>query len=79
MIGDRRQWKSVGVIGGPVGEVDVRVGDALDDREQTLVVGKFLRLVIVVEVLQHVFHVFTESVEVFHKVVIQDVLVVGSL
>ena len=38
-----------------------------------------VRVVIVVEVLQHVFHVFTESVEVFHKVVIQDVLVVGSL
>ena len=79
VIGDRRQWKSVGVIGGPVGEVDVRVGDALDDREQTLVVGKFLRLVVVVEVLQHVFHIIAESVEIFHKVVIQDALIVSSL
>ena len=79
VVGYWRKRQTVWVVGRAVGEVDVRVGDALDDGQETLVVSKFLCLVVVVEVLQHVFHIIAESVEIFHKVVIQDVLIVSSL
>ena len=79
VVAHRWQRQSVGVGGLSVGEVYAWVGDALNDGKQTLVVGELFCLVVVVEVFQHVFHVGAEAVEIFHEVVVEYCLAVGSL
>lgn len=62
-----------------VGEVDATVGNALNDGKEAVVVGKLACLVEVFEVLQHVAHILAVAVEILHKVVVEQVVIVGSL
>ena len=78
-IVERWEWQAVRVILWLIGEVDAWVGDTFDDGKQTVVVGKFASLVIIVEVIQYILHVVAVAAHVFNEVLIEDVVVVGSL
>ena len=47
--------------------------------KQSVVVGKFASLVIIVEVIQYILHVVAVAAQVFNEVLIEDIVIVGSL
>ena len=62
-----------------IGEIDAGVGDALDDGQQAVVIGQFLGLGEIIEVFQNVPDILAVAVEIFGKIVVQEIVVVGGL
>ena len=78
-VGQGGQRETVGVARLLVGEVDVRVGDFLNHREQAVVVGELAGFGVILKIPQHVAHILAVAVEVFDEVVVEQVVVVGGL
>ena len=78
-VGHGGQHDAIGVFHLLVRQVDARVGDFLDDGQESVVVGQFARLVVILEVLQNIAHILAEAVKVFDEIVVKDVVVVRSL
>ena len=78
-IGEGGYLQAVGTDDFLIREVDAGIGDTLDDGKEAVVIGKFAGLGVVVEVLQNVPDILTIAVEVFGKIVVQEVVIVCSL
>ena len=78
-IGQCRQSKAVGIRCFLVGQVDASVGYALNDGEQSIVVGQFPRLAVILKIFEHIANVVAVAVQIFDKVIVKDIVVVGRL
>ena len=78
-IGKGGYLQTVGTDDFFIREIDAGIGDTFYDGKKAVVIGQLAGLGVVVEVLQNVTDILAVAIEVFGKIVVQEVVIVGGL